>query len=515
MNRILIKIGKITAFAALAAFTSCSDDVLDEATTNVNNLDVSLFDSQEELVSNTLIGLYKPMQSQGLYSRWLYFLEDYTSDEVQVSIPQPPIQRIADYGLDNDTEANNLYWDSAFTGIRNANTLLATLENLENPTDFINSVIAEVRFLRGHYLFLVVSRFGGVPLNFSADVVPLPRTTFAESMQAIIDDFAFAAENLGSVGEVEQGRPSNETAYAYLGKAQLFSVEPQNFGNSPEVYEQAFNSFSQVQSFSLVDEYDDNFNYDGENNPESIFEIPFTRQNVQETDFWSANIAAGRTDITFRSVEYSSWGNGSPTSTMLSAYEDKPDGTTDPRMGKTFWFPGDEYGPSNDRIWGQDPDSGRDGFGAPMAGTPCTRKFSEYIENTGSLEGSGINFRIIRYADVLLMQAEAALFKNTPDIGLAMELCNQIRRRASVQMPDYPTADFPFNSVDEAFRAIVHERRVELAMEGKRTVDLGRWGLDEEVLAPLKPGYNSNKRFFPIPNTELVSNPNFGADNPQ
>lgn len=508
----IYKVGCV--FGLSATFLSCSDDVLEVRNENVPPIE--LFSTNEVLLKGAVNAIYKPMQSQGSYGRWQYFLEDITSDEVFTSVGQPPIDRIAAYRLDNDTEANTLYWESCFAGIRAANNFLAGIPEV---TDANKAFVAEARFLRGHYVFLLTSRFSGIPLNDETvlEVVPSPRTSYAESMQFAIDDFTFASENLPAVGEQERGRPTSSSAFAYLGKALLFSIEPTDFGSKPEVYDQAFNAFDNVTGYSLVDNYDDNFNYAGEYNNESIFEIDFSRLDVGQTQFWSSNLPDGRTDITMRSVEYSSWGNGTPRPTFLAEYETKEvDGeeVDDPRKAATFWSPGAPYA-SGSKVWGEDADEMNNAFGAPASGTSCTRKFSEYIENAGSFTGSGINFRIIRLADVLLMKAEAALFKSSPDMGLALTLMNQVRRRPSVDMPDYPTEEFPCSNIDETFEALVHERKIELAMEGKRTLDIGRWGIDEQVLSPIINGYNSNKRFLPIPNTELLTNPVFGADNPQ
>lgn len=514
MKKIKNKLFKLGSVAlVLSTIISCSDDVLDEPT-DTNSIPVELFDTREDLIDAGLQGIYKPLQSQGLYGRWLYFLQDYTSDEVQVSIPQPPIQTIADYRLNNDSEATNKYWESCFAGIRSANIIISSLGSIDDPSDATLALIAEARFLRGHYYFLLTTRFGGVPLNLADEGSNLRRSTFAESMQVVIDDFTFAADNLNETSD-SATTPNKEVAAAYLGKALLFSIEPGDFGNKPEIYDQAFEALNRVQSYSLVANYDDNFNVNGEGNAESLFEVEFTSNlDISETQFWAANIPRGRSDITMRSVEYSSWGNGSPSNELKAAYETNADGELDPRLAATFWFPGAEFA-NGTRVWGTDADANNPEFGAPAAGTECTRKFSEYIENDGSLVGSGINFRILRFADVLLLKAEAALYKTNSDMGMAINLMNEVRSRPSVDMPAYPTDDFPCSNINETFEALVHERRIELAMEGKRTIDLGRWGLDFEVLAPIRQGYNSNRRFFPIPNIELNTNTNFGDDNPQ
>lgn len=511
----MINLKKISIYGSalsMLAVTSCSDDVLEVKNTNQVNID--LFTNSVQLQQGALNGIYKPLQTTGAYSRWQYFLEDYTSDELIVNVAgQPDIQNIADYELTPESVSSSSYWDSNFAGFRRAN---AFLENIGELNDSNASFVAEARFLRAHYLFSLASRFGGVPLNLSTTPANLPRASYEDTFELIIDDLTFAAENLPAKGDQQKGRPTSGSAYAYLGKAHLFSIEPADFRQSPEVYDAAFDAFSAVSGYTLVSEYTDNFNQAGEYNDESLFEVDFTRQDQSATQVWAGAVPDGVTDITFRSMDYSSWGNSQPQPTLLAAYEEQSPGVVDPRQGDTFFFPGDVYGANsgNTAIWGQTPDP-NDGSYTPASGTITSRKFSEYIDFDNSPQGSGVNFRIIRYADVLLMQAEAALFKSSPDMGLAIDLMNQVRARPSVNMPPYPTVDFPCSNIDETFEALVHERRIELALEGKRSADLARWNLDVAAYAGLKVNFNPNKRRFPIPSSETLNNPNFGAGNPQ
>ena len=513
----MIKFKSLTKYSALLAaaisVSSCSDDVLEVR--NTNQADINLFTNSVQLQQGALNGVYKPLQSTGTYSRWQYFLEDYTSDELIVNVAgQPDIQNIADYELTPESVSSSSYWESNFAGVRRATAFIV---NIGEVTPENIAFVAEARFLRAHYLFSLASRFGGVPLNFTTEVVNLPRASYDETFQAIIDDLTFASENLPEKGDQQRGRPTRGSALAYLGKAHLYSIEPGNFRQPADVYDQAFDALSAVTNYSLVPEYTDNFNQAGEYNDESLFEVDFTRQDQSATQVWNGGVVDGVSDITFRSMDYSSWGNSAPQPTLLEAYEEQSEGVIDPRQGDTFFFPGDGYGANsnNTSIWGQTPDPNDPGFGGPANGIVSSRKFSEYIDFDNSPQGSGVNFRVLRYADVLLMRAEAALFKSSPDMGLAISLMNEVRARPSVNMPPYPTADFPCSNIDETFEALVHERRIELALEGKRSADLARWNLDVAAYAGLKLNFNPNRRRFPIPSSEILANPNFGTVNPQ
>jgi len=117
------------------------------------------------------------------------------------------------------------------------------------------------------------------------------------------------------------------------------------------------------------------------------------------------------------------------------------------------------------------------------------------------VNGSGINYPLIRYADVLLMYAEAANELNM--IDKARDMVNKVRRRPSVNMPDLTVANT--GTKQTMFDAIVKERQVELMFEFHRFNDLKRWGLAQKELAYL--GYTAKQAFFPIPQLELDINP--------
>lgn len=116
--------------------------------------------------------------------------------------------------------------------------------------------------------------------------------------------------------------------------------------------------------------------------------------------------------------------------------------------------------------------------------------------------GTGSNFPVLRYAGVLLMYAEAANELDMRDI--ARKAINKVRQRPSVDMPPLKVSET--NTQKEMFKAIVHERRVELAFEYQRYNDLRRWGLAKKFLGPL--GYTERNRYFPLPQQEIDVNPN-------
>ena len=163
----------------------------------------------------------------------------------------------------------------------------------------------------------------------------------------------------------------------------------------------------------------------------------------------------------------------------------------DPRLFYSIFREGDPY------------DAVEPIFKSTWTPTGFARKKGSYPvirTNNGNL---GRNFSLIRLADVILMYAEAANENNKPDD--AIDAINIVRRR--VGMPDLPTAEYPVDSKAEIFRAIVHERRVELAFEYIRLDDLRRWGLAVQELGPLvllclntNISLSHSKNYLPIPN---------------
>lgn len=495
-----------TPFRVLALALCCGlvffgcdeDEILDIENTNLLNSDI--VNGSVTAQQGAVNAAYAPLRNLGLYARWGFYLEDHMSDELTIQIPQPSIQRISDHLLDATTVANTQYYNACYQGVNLANNVIANAENWTTGEDIVTPFVAEARFMRGLYYFLLASRFGDVPLRSESVTEFVPLSPQAEVYAFIAEDFQFAAENLADRGATELGRPSNESAYGMLGKIQLYR----------ENWQAAFDAFDQVVSYSLMDEYTANFDAANEYNDESLFEVGFTLNG--NTQFVWSNRADQPSVVTFRSTDYSAWTNSKPSDKMLAEYE-----PFDSRQDDTFWQPGDPYGgEGSDKVWGTDADGGPQGFGGPGSGTVCSRKYSEYIDQPQQTQQfSGVNPRLLRYADVLLMKAEAAMRLNRLDE--AVSLMNEVRARPSVDMPPYGSLDmdlagFPVSTQDEVFEAIQHERMIELALEGHRLRDLQRWGIDQRELAALKPAYGADRRFLPIPQGQINSNPLIGGE---
>ena len=405
-----------------------------------------------------------------------------------------------------DWASSNAYllgkWKAIFAGINRANAVLNVITTIEGG-DF-TAKEAEARFLRGHYNFELQKMFGNVPFisleNFQNTEFSQPNAGAIWSQ--IEADFQFAIDNLPATqGDV--GRPTSWAAKAFLGKAKLYQSD---WSGALTLLNEVINS----GTYSLLPEFADNFRIAGDNSVESIFSIQFTADDGQSYN--------GNRGGTLNWLgPFGCCGFYQPTQDLVNAYQtasglplldtyNQTDvandynipsedaftlhaGELDPRLDYTVGRRGIEYNgyglhPGKEWI--------RSAF-SDISG-PYSAKKSIYQESETGNQGtgawgqqrSGINYHIMRYADVLLMAAEAAV--ETGDNALAMNYVNQIRSRAKDmtylqnEAGDADAANYSIALYDSfsdqamARKAVRFERRLEFGMEGHRLFDLRRWG---------------------------------------
>ena len=416
-----------------------------------------------------------------------------------------------------DIQTSNPYilgkWLSLYAGVNRANAVIALIATIEEG-DF-TAKLAEARFLRGYFNFELQKMYGNPAYiseeNYAATEFNQPNT--GPIWDQVEADFQFAIDNLPTTQTVA-GRPTSWTAKAFMGKTHLFQSE----------WAAALTQLQDVINngpYSLNDEFLDNFNAAGENSAESIFAIQFATDGGQ-----SLNGNIGST-LNFPGGDPfgSCCGFYQPSQDLVNAYQ--TDGTglplldtfnqtdVDNDQGIPSADPFTPYaGPLDPRL---DYTVGRrgidyNGFGL-MAGQDWIRALpsdvsgpylpkkniyqaSELGDNQGTgawgEQHSGINYNVMRFADVLLMAAEAAV--ETNDLPTALGYVNQIRNRAKNmtyvmnEAGDAPAANYqiePYGSFPDqnyARKAVRFERRLELGMEGHRLFDLRRWGNAVDVI---------------------------------
>jgi starch-binding outer membrane protein, SusD/RagB family len=416
-----------------------------------------------------------------------------------------------------------IIWRESYRGIQRANVILKKLPEAEGFTDEANKTRfeAEAKFLRAYFHFLLAINFGNAPVSRAyvgtLEATQMPNSAPGEIWDFIIEDLQFAQTNLPEAYEgINIGRVTSGAATALLGKTYLYRAQ---WANNTAFYNNAVTEFSKLTGkYSLLPNFGDNFALTKENGAESIFEIQFTRgdfntwlptdfalyedQNigyagsartvVQRPSCFNGNCAPGATSQAYGSMDV--------TSSLQNAFE-----PNDPRRPETIYLDGDFF------YDGQNFSSGW----AATGSTPA-----KYIKQDDLAPAFPPNFtvnneRVIRYGDVLLMLAEAKLL-GSDDVAGAAELINEVRRRAD------PAGDFlPDRSAavtkDEMFDFLMHERRVELALEGHRYFDLVRWhragliDIETDVdFGKAAPNNNWQEKHLikPIPQRELDLNPN-------
>ena len=486
----MMKIYKITAiFISVLFWISCDTDQLEQ--TDPNQLSPETFFKNEAQVKASVNAIYANLQTIGSYSRNYYYMMDNMAHDNAANIQQEANKTIfLNFSFDAGSELIEEFWDSEFRGINKANFVI---DNTDRINEILNSLlsqemkdkyIGEAKFLRALYYFNLVTRYGDVPLITSVpeENKGVPRTASEEVYAQIIADLKDASQVLLPKAEEENGRATRGAAYAFLGKVYLYQ----------ENYAEAMNAFENVYGkYALAENYFDNFKEETEHGPESIFAVEYD-ESMPNGAFWNSDVnGEGGNESSLRGQSYGmfDWFNAYPSDELRAEFEEN-----DPRFDESFYTVGDTYAGGVITEISLDRPAG-------------WRKYQNYYKRTNENLQSGINMNVIRYADVLLMMAEAS--NELRNQAQAIGYINEVRDR--VDMPLLQNG----LSQDEVFQAIVHERRVELAGEQVRFPDLVRWGLAEQELG--KYGYQEGiHNFFPIPEVELNTNDsiNSGDQNP-
>ena len=509
MKKILLSV-----LAVVTMFTSCNEDLLD--TQNPNQIGDADFYQTLEQIGTSTTAIYAVMQGNRLVGREYFFIHDLRSDEMKPGGANLEAHR-AQVWNGVHTYTNGVLvevYQGLFTIIHRANTVIDKGSSLTVPADkqgLLDRYIAEAKFFRGFAYYTLGALWGGVPLyeHFATSFADAkPRSTQAETFQFALADANAAASVLpASYGASDMGRITKGAAYTLAGKINLC------MGN----YTAAKTALEAVKAtgvYSLVDNYFDNFKEETEFNSESVFEVAFTSSGYG----WSASGNGTGSESWVRSQEYSplGWNNLIPNEKIVGAFEDG-----DSRLKDSMYFPGDKY--NNDTETLTVADMGADNS-TDYKGTPIKIRWKKYsimykTHPTGTFTTVGINYRLWRYADVLLMLAECENEVGTS--GNAINYLNEIRNRPSVSMPNYGTAamdaaGYPVGTKADIFKAIEHERFVELCAEEIRNIDILRWRMNGKLTSEPISYFQANKfELLPIIQNEFNTNPNLSYPDDQ
>ncbi len=493
---------------SVAVITGCKKDFLEVLPQGQLTEDRALIDP--EVASKLAIGVYNAFYLQGTVGLKFVTLADVTSDDSDkgsvASDPGFDGIFLDAFNYDANTGIFNDVWRENYKGIVRANNALDILNAGTYNAAIKNRLIGEVRFIRAYLYFNLVREFGGVPKLIRS---PLPselnsdefqtRATAAQIYQVITDDLLFAVDNLPLKGDAstQTGRANKGTAQALLSKVYLYQ---QNWQGAYDMSQSVINS----GLYDLYPNYPELFREVGENSIESIFEVQ-TGPNKKGATCDAvnpnySNFQAPRGSFptnTVNGLVYNGdlgFGLNTPTADLASAYE-----AGDVRKDATIIFTSNS---GTTTLW--------DGFIIPSQPDVTNERYNYKSYHSPFLETlpcNGItdkdnrpkNIRLIRYAEVLLINAEAATH-----IGQdAMTPLSLVRSRAGLTTTTATEAD------------IWKERRVELGMEADRFFDLVRTGRAATVMiAHGKPFEAGKHELFPIPQVQIDLSGNRLTQNP-
>lgn len=435
----------------------------------------SFFQTRDDAVQ-ALNAAYRPLLFNNRNNNFYWAFAVLPSDEAITGGDgsRPGLVELDAFTYTPRTEEFNTFWKLQYEGITQCNLVLENLSPVDMEEADRRQITGEALFLRAHYHFLLTQVFGDVPLFtrlLPPDQLKVPRTPAEQVLAQVAEDGERAAQLLPATYPPDQtGRATRGAALALAAKASLYL----------ERWEQVLTYVEQVKSLGIYDlmpDYMDNFRKETQNNMESVWEIQHANLELGVGNFLNQ---------WWMSRKLQGYGFAEVTQEFVDAFE-----PGDPRRRFTVAAKDEEY------------------FGAIYKNSYSSTRFSprKYLQDTSAVSqpaDGDINYTAIRFAEVLLWEAEALNeLGRTTDAQAPLE---RVRARARAQAGDPANSLPPVSTSDptEMRLAIRHERQVELGFELHRFFDLVRWG----IAAALLPDFQAGKHeVFPIPQTELDLNP--------
>ncbi len=491
----------IAIIAAFLFSLSCGREDLD--LTNPNEVVVATFYKNGDELRSGVYSIYASLQSLQLYAREYFFLHDLRGDDNKAGggqLETPRNQLLIGTNDPGNSVARDV-WTGLYAVILRSNIVITQGPEVADISESLRTaLIAEAKFTRGWAYFELGSLWGGVPIYTTYAGTfedSAPKSSQQEVLDLAIQDLRDAAAGLPLASQTEQpGRFSKGSAQAMLGRALMFTGD---YAGAKTAFEAIVDS----GEYALVDEFDDNFQEENEYNRESIAEIGYS--NVGGFNWNGTGDGVGN-EQSVRTQEYSAvgWRNLIPSDGLLNEFErvSKGDAKDDPRFAKSFYSLGDTFNNGESVLTDvQGEETTFEGVTTKIS----WRKYSlMYKTDPGGFLTGGINMRVIRYAEVLINLAECELELGNPARSIA--LLNQVRARPSVDMPPYPTTNFPVSNPTEVMEAIIHEKRVELSSEQIRNRDILRWRKEGKLPAEPISHFEPKLELLPIPQSEIDNN---------
>jgi starch-binding outer membrane protein, SusD/RagB family len=435
-------------------------------------------------VEGKVFGLYGTLRDEGMTGLPMVFMHVMRSDDaIKGSTPTDgaAYEQMADFFKYDKSDGWLLldYWNAHYKMVYACNDILHDIDSLKLTTngDVINQ--AEAKFFRAYAYFDLVRTFGQVPkIDFKIYNIGdanIEKSSVADIYAFIDQDLSYASTYLPTSWiSTFTGRATKGAANTLWAKTKLYR---QDWAGALAKCEEVKNS----AQYNLLDSYDKFFTEKGENSIESILEVQmYVNANGTVSYINNCNGAQG---VRGSGDWDLGWGWNVPSQSLVNSYE-----TGDPRKTTTILYSGgsDGYGLTVPAALGAiQPYWNRKVYSDPVRRTSTGIKYANWL-----------NIRILRYADVLLMAAEAANeIGGADNTTKALSYVETIRARARGTANVLPQITTTVQS--DLRTAIKKERRAEFAMEYERFFDLVRWGDAINVLGAA--GYTDKCKYYPIP----------------
>lgn len=464
-----IKIAFIICCAVLL-LQSCDDDFLN--LTPPDKIPAEGYISTPERAQEAVNAIYVSFQEDALFGSGLSKLLDAPAGDIALT-------NTTGEGLGSFTYAASDgiisgAYSKLYQAVYRANVAIEEIPLIEMDQALKDRYIGEAKFLRAFAYWHLTTLWGDVilltePFEKTSDVL-IAKSPRADVYAVMYDDLTFAASGTvlptSYADANDLGRVTRGAAQALLGKVYLYD---ENYSEA----ESWFNKVITSGVYDLMDDFGKVVHLDYENNIESVFEIQYSiLKGTGRIQSQNPGVVGG-------------WNNTHPTQKLVDEFEEN-----DPRLGLTVFLEGEEYAPhlTTETV-------NLDTYNSDWSATGYNIKKGMFpVKN---VEHNAINFPAIRYADVLLMYAEAA--NEEGNIDDARDAVNEVRARVDMPL----LTEVNTGTKETMFDAIVHERMVELAFETHRYPDILRWGLTSE----LNENYSEKYRYYPLPQGEIDINP--------
>jgi len=512
----------IIVFIGIVILTSC-DDKLEVA--NPNAVDANTYWTDEDDIANGVVAAYSKFLNDGCFCRMGLQMLDVKGDDVIGHSSDNAFPLAGEFTILSTNDHPGWSWRDFYMVIYRVNLVLEHIDNVTfEDEEYKNRLLGQCYFLRGLSYYYITEMFQIAPLilqvqNTSDEYYPEANSR-EELIAQIETDLQAAMELLPESYDNVTGDDKGQTGRATWGAAAGFLARVYMMQYKWDDAETVLAAIIGADIYDLVDDYGDNFTYSNENNKESVFEVQFgiygsTNNFVSySSSDWIQGSGLG---VGYGLGKFGGWSDGSVTWWLYHEFkkERTTDGLLDPRLYWTILSYEEEYDTYTDgrtnTVYGNSTY-----MATTLADTITVAKYTNAriqggvtSEAENGYTASEINYRVIRYAEILLNYAEVLIVKG--DYTNALFYINKIRDRAGLSIIE--AGSISNDSVESQYH---HQRSLELSIEALRYFDLKRWGwfYDNEKREILEnrdeefETWTTGKEYYPIYSGELSSNPN-------